>query len=401
LPGLFDGGLYLAAAVAMLGALGSLVAAAYFYKSLLIPGAIPDAEPVLILPVTGAVPGLEPLLHALAAQTLRPKRLIIAVESAHDPAYRRVAALGSSYAGFALDLVVADGSSSRGQKCTNLLAGLTRLHEADRYVVFLDADICPQAWWLAGLIEPLAGGRADIVNGYIWPLAERPSVFAVAVATIGRAAALLPRFGRLRLLSGAGIGVTRAAIEALDLPATLAHQLSDDLAIADRAGILGLRVITRRGLRAPTRLRAEVAPLWGFGRRQYQLLHLYRPRLWLSALLAVTADFAARLAIVVTSIAAIGPYRAALLGWTVIALLSCATARLRHAIGNRLGVRDAIGVRTLEYLLACTALPIAAIHCALIWRSLVASRFDWAHLSYTLDRTGRVLSVRRRPYPAA
>jgi hypothetical protein len=36
----------------------------------------------------------------------------------------------------------------------------------------LDADICPQPWWLAALVAPLATDGADLVNGYRWARAE-------------------------------------------------------------------------------------------------------------------------------------------------------------------------------------------------------------------------------------
>src|SRR5207237_5848363 len=140
-----------------------------------------SASVTLVLPATGTLPGLEDLLGALTAQSLRPRRLIVAVESQEDPAYLRVAALAECYSQLKIELVVAGLSPLRSQKCTNLLAALAQLAADDTHVVLLDADIRPQPWWLAALVAPLAADRADLVNGYRWPVAT-PLSFGTALA---------------------------------------------------------------------------------------------------------------------------------------------------------------------------------------------------------------------------
>ena len=53
------------------------------------PNARRRAAATLILPITGELPALDQLVDALAAQSLLPRRLFIAVELPEDPAYRR------------------------------------------------------------------------------------------------------------------------------------------------------------------------------------------------------------------------------------------------------------------------------------------------------------------------
>src|SRR5204863_5875477 len=223
-----------------------------------------------------------------------PARLIVAVESRDDPAHDRVETLARDYPALPIELVVAGISGERAQKCTNLLAAFARLRAADSYIVLIDADIRPQPWWLAALVAPLAAGRADIVNGYSWQMPQSISLTTAIGATIDRALATMPRLDRFRLLSGASLALTRGALELIDPPASLAHTLSDDLAIASRAAALRLRVVTRRALRVPTPLDGTLAALWRFGRRQYQIAHIYRPAAWWFALIVMTADFGAR-----------------------------------------------------------------------------------------------------------
>src|SRR5439155_21475119 len=124
-----------------------------------------------------------------------------------------------------MELVVAGLSSLRSQKCTNLLAALAHLDAGDANIVLLDADIRPQPWWLAALVAPLAAGRADIVNGYRWPMPTALSPGVVLVAGIDRAVSVLPRVSQTRTIWGGSLAMTRHALERLDLPSTIGRTL--------------------------------------------------------------------------------------------------------------------------------------------------------------------------------
>src|SRR5205823_1925481 len=145
---------WIAAAVAVFYALWSVALAVLFCVRLRIQDDRLAAADSLVLPATGPLPGLEELLGALSAQSLRPRRLIGAVECRHDPAYAPVSALAQRYPRLNIELVVAGLSPLRCQKCTNLLAALMQLEADDAHVVLLDADVRPQPWWLAGLVAP-------------------------------------------------------------------------------------------------------------------------------------------------------------------------------------------------------------------------------------------------------
>ncbi|HEY2540723.1 MAG TPA: hypothetical protein VGI28_14695, partial [Stellaceae bacterium] len=119
----------IAAIVAVFFALAALVLTLLFTAHLRIPDDRPDARVSLVLPLTGPNPTLEELLDALAAQSLPPRKLIVAVESRDDPAHRRVAAFGGQYRNIEIKLIVAGVSSLRSQKCTNLLMAFTALDD--------------------------------------------------------------------------------------------------------------------------------------------------------------------------------------------------------------------------------------------------------------------------------
>jgi cellulose synthase/poly-beta-1,6-N-acetylglucosamine synthase-like glycosyltransferase len=385
---------WIAASVAGFYALGSLALVLLFASHLRIPQDQLSTRVALILPVTGAFPGLEDLLAALSAQSLQPSRLVVAVESHDDPAYARVAALSNQYAQLNIELVVAGLSSACSQKCTNLLAALAHLGTDDAHVVLLDADIRPQPWWLAALVAPLAAGRADIVNGYRWPVPTHLSLGTALVAGIDRAIAVLPRVSQSRAIWGGSLALTRHALDALDLPNTIGRTLTEDLPIGDRAAAAGLRVLVRRAVRPPTPLDGGWRDLWRFGRRQYQLIRLYRVGLWRFAAFVVTTDLIARF-VLISALTVSGP---ALPILVALACVGSIIAEVRLAIGRALGARDGAGFRLAHHLLNWTVLPIPLFHAAVIWGGFVTSPVRWAHVRYVVDKAGQVVAVTRRPY---
>jgi hypothetical protein len=385
---------WIAAAVAVFYSLWSVALALLFFARLRVLDDRLSVSVALVLPVTGTLPGIEDLLAALTAQSLRPRRLIVSVEAREDPAYRRVAALAEQFPQLNVELVVAGLSPLRSQKCTNLLAALAQLDADDAYVVLLDADIRPPPWWLAMLVAPLAAGRADLVNGYRWPVPTRISLGTVLVAAIDRAIAVLPRVRWTRQAWGGSLAFTRDALAALDLPNTIGHALTEDLPIGDRAVRTGLRVLTRRAIRPPTPLAGNLRDVWRFARRQYQLIRLYRPTLWSFAAIVVTTDLAARIALLSN-----------LLGWglalpalLVLGCLGSTATEIRLAISRKLGVTDGIGFRLAQHLLVWTILPPQMFHASVIWGGAVTSPVIWRHVRYVVDKTGQVVDVARRPY---
>ena len=385
---------------AILTALAALTCALVFRIRMLIPTGVPDVRVTLILPATGALPGLADLFEALRSQTLRPARLIIAVESQDDPAFARATKLAQGFPDLAIELVVAGLSGERAQKCTNILAALERLRAEDAYIVLFDADIRPQPWWLASLVGPLVAGSADIVNGYRWQVPQRVSLATVIGTAIDRGIAVLLRLGNVQAVWGGSVAFTRPALAALDLPVLLARAATEDGVIGTRAEGLGLHIVTRRGLRLPTPLGGSLLSLWRFARRQYQLVRLYRPGVWLLACGVCTADLLTRATLIFAAFAAGAPAeRIAIPALFALGVLGSITAELRFAVGRRLGVADPVRLVFAHHALVWSFLPAAAFHASAIWAGFFYSPIVWAHVRYTVDRQGRVIEAVRAPHP--
>src|SRR5215469_7027264 len=387
---------WIAAAIAVFYSLWSVALAVLFAARLRIPEDRLATRVTLVLPVTGVLPGLEDLLAVLSVQTLKPRRMIVAVEASDDPAFGRITTLAERFSGLNIELVVAGLSPLRSQKCTNILAALARLDPDDTHVVLLDADIRPQPWWLAALVAPLAAGRADIVNGYRWPAPTKLTLGSALIAGVDRAIAVLPRLRQTRTIWGGSLAVTRQALHILDMPTTIERTLTEDLPIGDRAAQIGLRVLTRRAIRPPTPIDGSLGDLWRFARRQYQLIRLYRSGLWRFAAFVVTTDLIARIAV----LSSLVHTRAALIAIIVLACLGSIATEIRLAISRKLGISDGIGFRASQHLLAWTLLSGPLFHASVIWGGIVTSPVVWRHVRYLVNRTGQVTGVARRPHPS-
>ncbi|HEY1432393.1 MAG TPA: glycosyltransferase family 2 protein [Stellaceae bacterium] len=385
---------WIAAAVAVFYSLWSVALALLFFARLRVQDDQLSASVVLVLPATGALSGIEDLLAALTAQSLRPRRLIVSVEAREDPAYPRIAALAERYPQLKIELVVAGLSPLRSQKCTNLLAALTQLDADDSYIVLFDADIRPQPWWLATLVAPLAAGRADVVNGYRWPVPTRLSLGTALVSAIDRAISVLPRLSQTRPIWGGSLAISRQALEVLDLPNTIGRALTEDLPIGDRATQAGLRILTRRAIRPLTPLAGKLGDLWRFGRRQYQLIRLYRRELWCFAAFVVTTDLTARIDLLCT----LTPWGISLPAVLTIAGLGSIATEIRLAISRKLDAHDGFGFRVAQHLLVWTILPALVFHASVIWGGVITSPVVWRHVRYVVDKTGQVVGTIRRPY---
>lgn len=374
--------------VSALGLLGALV----FLGRLRLPRVRRSGLVTLILPLTGKAPALERLVTALEGQSLVPRRLIVSVESVQDPAYRRASDLTDGRR-FPIEIVVADHATQCAQKCANLIAALHRIDDKDEAIVFLDADILPPPWWLSALVTPLFDGSADLVNGYRWPTIARPTVGAHLAASIDRAIGLLPRLGALRLTWGGSLALTPRSLAALEPGRILARTLSDDCAIGQRAAALGLRVLTRRALLVPTPITGGVASIWRFGRRQYQIIRIHRPLLWLLAFSALTTR---------------------LLGWGLLlahfdrtwarlgigGLIALAFAGfvVQTLVGYRLGIPDNPGARFGQGLLAILKPVVDLFHWSLVVAALSAGTVRWGHVTYGVSGPSNVTVRSRVPW---
>lgn len=335
------------------------------------------ASVTLILPFTGHQENLKNLLKLLDLQCLRPKRLVIAIESESDLAFALATSLVPTV-NFPVSIVIAGIANTSSQKCHNVLAAARALRADDDYVVLLDADILPPTWWLAAAIKPLLTKQYDIVSGYRWQVPINNHVAAHAITFIDRSIALAARPPGLALLWGGTIAMHSTLLQELVAQGVLQNTISDDLMIAEYAAKKQYRILNRRVLLVPSTPPATAVGVWKFAVRQFQIIKTYRPNLWrfviARAVFLVTAWF-----ILFLQYDDVVIFYGAL---TIIVLLLLIKQLFSMNVAARLGYHE----RPIALLYQCGLVifrPVIDVFMLLaLCRSMCSSVVRWSHVTY-------------------
>ncbi len=377
--------------LAVLGPLAWLGGAVWFLRFFRRPAVEAEGRVTLLLAVTGRTAGLEALFAALARQTLRPRRMLVAVESAGDPALAQVRELAPRLP-FPVEEVVAGLDGTRSQKATNMIAALARVDAQDDALVLLDADILPQATWLSWLATPALNGAADLVTGYRWHALDGAGPGRHLVGWLDRSLALGPRFVAAGLVWGGSVAISRDALARMDLPRALSRTFSTDGAISRRARDLGLRVLTRRAVLLPTPPEGGDREALAFKTRQLQIVHVYVPRLWVWLGEVLHAE-ALALPLLVMALAGNG------MAWGFVAALAAlglVRAAIHDHVARAIGVRDGPVARVAQILLGALVPVTAPAVAALFWTSARTRVIRWRHVDYEVLGPDEVRVLRRR-----
>ncbi len=350
---------------------------------------------VVIVAVKGPDREFEHFLTGLFAQDYPAfYRVIFAVESADDPAMALIQAYQARQPE-QVSFVVAGASQDEGQKTANLRAALTQITPADDVVVFADANIRPASDWLQRLVEPLVGGKADVVSGFSWVVIKNRTLASYVLASMSAAVVTIPRLPLLNAAWGGSTALTRERCEALNLGAAWKGTLSDDLhltVLAQRAGytIAAPREILLRSFIAAdgfTNIVAEAT-------RWLLLFRIYLPATFAIAMIGLT--FIAAGWIVAFASLFTQRQEAATILLIALALMLLRTAGRALVVARlwgKAGLRENLGFFILDPFIA----PMAAILSAACgWFALFTKRTTWAGITYEITGPQRVRVVSRR-----
>jgi hypothetical protein len=360
---IIDGATLVAMGLCLLQAALPIGTALHRWRTLRIPSPADAGRVTLVLPY-GPPEDLAPLMQALAEQTLRPTRLIIAVaDIADSPALPPLP--------FPCHVVVAGRAAIRGQKCHNQLAALDALDGHEDAIVLLDADSRPQPWWLAVLVGPVLGGTRPCTGGYRW-IMPNPHPAVQAVAWLDRGWALLIKPSFCGIAWGGSLALKPHLLPLLR--AALDRTLSDDLVFARRALEAGVPVVMRGASLVPSPLGAGALAFWT---RQLRIVRLHNTLLWWSCV-STTAGM-----LVLWSMALAGT------GWLLALLLAAGAVRAacQDILARRIDVPDPPATRFWQAVYALTLLP-DVIQAWCLPRSAFGRRVTWRGITYSVARDG-------------
>lgn len=376
-------------------ALAATLASALTLRLLRRPQPRPEATPpvLVLVPVRGAGPLLPGFLAGLAAQDWPDWRVAFAVEAGMDPAHPVLARFVAAHPGRA-SLVIAGPARGRGQKVQNLLAALRALRPADAAVVTLDADILPPPDLLRALLRPVLTGQAPIASGYRWSLPAAGAGWSSRALCLTEAGiATLPRLAAANICWGGATAISRAALEALDLPRLWDRAMSDDLVLTRAAQEQGLLIYAPLTVRPPAPVALGMRVVLEFGRRQYRLLRLHLPRAWLLAGVAALLPVLGGLTALVAALRGV-PSGLAALG--VAMLLGGLRLRLRGAVAAAVLPPEAATAARRALAQGAWLQPAPALLAAAAWLGSACGReIAWAGRRYRLDRAGQVTAMTR------
>jgi hypothetical protein len=378
----------------LLISLGFLLLSIWHLRRLRCAGADRAGKVSLVLALRGDQPGLAALFAALAAQEFCARRLIIAVESAHDPALAQARALAGMLP-FPLECVIAGEAEATAQKCANLAAAMALIDQHDDAVVVLDGDIRPQAYWLGCLVGPILDGRYDIVTGYRWLQPGGAGWVAQAIAWLDHGVALLPRLKGITVLWGGSTAYSTAALRPLDLPRLYARQLVDDLSAGLKARALGLRILTRRALLVPL---PSASRGFGFYRRQFQYGWHYQPA---APAIALGATLLHALGILVLLAASISGHVLAQLCLGMILLLRLASLRCHMRVAEKIVAPMTAAEKWRQAVMALLPPVSVLILFLVILSSVAARRMRWRDIAYDITGPEKLSVAWRRRFDDA
>lgn len=340
---------------------------------------------VVIIPVRGIPARLEALWGGLLAQIYRPFRVVFAVESTEDPAYRALASLSG---GPRTEIVVAGAAGCRSQKVHNLLAALRTLRPDDAAIVFADADIAPAADWLMRLVRPLCDPKNAAVSGYRW-MVPIDRLWSTAFVCIANASvATLLRLRPFNVAWGGSTALRREVLDELNLETYWDRTLADDLALTRAVRARGGFVYGPRYVLVPTPVSYTWRQAVAFGRRQYLHVRLHALPIWLLAAGATTLPVLGWIAAL--PLAVLGN-RLAIATLVLANILDHARARMRRRVARKLWGTD---IPSRMASLDRWGTPVClAFHSLIIWSTLFGGSVTWAERTYYLDAQRRVNKV--------
>lgn len=240
---------------------------------------------VLLVPVTGAAPGLQGNLFSLLTQDYPDYHVIFITRDLADPATQVIYSLLPDHP--RARHVVSGPAEACGQKNHNLLAGLEVFGKLGEVLCFGDSNQVAPPDWLQALVRPIARGEALITGGYHHIMPQDRTIPSLGRAVTVLILYLTKGISWLDQPWGGATAIKRTLFESLRIGELWAHTVVDDVSLA---ALLKKEKI-------PIRLAPEVLLSTFLGRqtlgdwrqwltRQWLYLKFYFPGTWLAAGLA-------------------------------------------------------------------------------------------------------------------
>lgn len=240
----------------------------------------------LLVPVTGAAPGLRARLKALLTQDYPRYQVVFTTREATDPATSIILSLLPRYRRGRH--VIAGPARSCGQKNHNLLAAVKLVGQVPEILVFCDSNQEAPPEWLKELVAPIATGEAQVSSGFHHVMARDPGMAVLGRAVTVLALYLTKGLRRLNQPWGGATAIRRSLFEELAVAKLWSENVVDDVSLAARLVQAGILVGIPKGASLYTPVEGETPAGWrDWLTRQWLYLKFCMPGTWLAGGLLV------------------------------------------------------------------------------------------------------------------
>ena len=369
---------------------------------------------VVIVPVKGNH-DLLAHLRGLLEQDYPQYRLIFAVESMDDPAYRAIRDFCSTRMEFArilamgrpsgnrispglvnVTLVSAGLAQNQAQKLHNQLAALGTLTSHDEVVVFADADAVMSSHWLRQLVEPLGKPGIGLTTAWRWLVPMRGGMASSFTSIINSSiVTLMGRDHRTRAWGGS-MATRREVLKTIGMPKPWTGVFNDDVTLSNAVRDAGLRVYLVPNLLVASDADYTWASAFEFGRRQYLHGRYYVGLQWLWAPVGTTLYLAGFLSALIKTLSFTPGWGWALGTLVLVMGLDSVRAIIRETVARQVFSEPVLARLDRLWWWERLGTPMwMAYHWVICCSAMVGRRFTWGQVTYeALSRTD-VKVVRR------
>lgn len=256
-------------------------------------------------------------------------------------------------------------------------------------IVFADADIAPDPYWLARLNRGL--DDAHIASGYRW-LVPTDDRWATAFTCVANSSVATAQRRLWNLAWGGSLALRRRLLGELEIEKVWDRAVSDDLPLTQAVKARGIRIVGPRDALVQSPASYSWREAITFGRRQYLFLRIHAPFHW-AMVAAVTTipllGWIAALSLILTN-------ATLAVGVIVVAnSLDHLRAYFRRRVSRKLW---GTGIsRRVAWLDSWGTPAVLAGHALIIWSTLVGRSVTWADRVYWVDRSAEVHQIKQLP----
>jgi len=346
----------------------------------------------LIIPVTGAPPGLTSNLKSLINQQYKSFDILFVLKDQNDPAVSVISKLTKRHEHAAH--IYSGKTTNCSQKNHNLLAGVRKAGNKPDVLVFCDSGHTAHPNWLEALLQPLLlQNSCSVTSGYhqIYPKNQCVSSQGRAICVL--TLSLIRKLPFLGQPWGGATAIQREVFESVAVTDTWKENIVDDVSLAKILQKQHINVTIPPGTDLQTQLQDFSFQSWAVWlTRQWAYLRFVFPGLWFAAGLFSFVNAVSVLSASGICISSLFfPFSHLLLQYSLICVLLFVIFTTFLYFKH-----PAPGSFFLWFPASFAALAMAAYCHSRTWFSTV---LHWANIQYKVGRNGKVLEITREQNP--